>query len=191
MNIFLRKIKEKIDLTKQQEEYLLSIIRTKKYSKNNYFLKPSQICSIIGYIDKGLVRIFNINHLGIETTNWLVTDNELVTEILSFISQEPTQEYIQCIEETTIVYISYQDLQDLYKIIPQMHIYIKLINEDLLVDVKKYILSNIHLSAEEKYEQLFQVRPKLIQKAPLKYIASFLGMTDSTLSRVRRKMLIG
>ncbi len=191
MNIFLRKIKEKIDLTEQQEEYLLSVIRTKKYSKNDYFLKPSQICSIIGYIDKGLVRIFNINPLGIETTNWLVTDNELVTEILSFISQEPTQEYIQCIEETTIVYISYQDLQDLYKIIPQMHIYIKLINEDLLVDVKKYILSNIHLSAEEKYEQLFQVRPKLIQKAPLKYIASFLGMTDSTLSRVRRKMLIG
>ncbi len=131
MNIFLRKIKEKIDLTKQQEKYLLSIIRTKKYSKNNYFLKPSQICSLIGYIDKGLVRIFNINPLGIETTNWLVTDDELVTEILSFISQEPTQEYIQCIEETTIVYISYQDLQDVYKIIPQMHIYIKLISRSL------------------------------------------------------------
>ncbi len=191
MNIFLRKIKEKIDLTKQQEEYLLSIIRTKKYSKNNYFLKPSQICSIIGYIDKGLVRIFNINPRGIETTNWLVTDDELVTEILSFINQEPTQEYIQCIEETTIVYISYQNLQDVCKIIPQMHIYIKLINEDLLVDVKKYILSNIHLSAEEKYKQLLQVHPKLIQKAPLKYIASFLGITDSTLSRVRRKMLMG
>jgi len=190
VNIFLGKIKEKIDLTKQQEEYLLSIIRTKKYSKNDYFLKPTQICSMIGYIDKGLVRIFNINSLGVETTNWLVTDDELVTEILSFISQEPTQEYIQCIEETTIVYVSYQDLQDVYKIIPQMHIYIKLINEDLLVDVKKYILSNIHLSAEEKYEQLLQVRPKLIQKAPLKYIASFLGITDSTLSRVRRKLLI-
>ena len=191
MNIFLRKIKEKIDLTKHQEEYLLSIIKTKKYSKNDYFLKPPQICSLIGYIDKGLVRIFNINPLGVETTNWIVTDDELVTEILSFISQEPTQEYIQCIEETTIVYISYQDLQDVYKIIPQMHIYIKLINEDLLVAVKKYILSNIHLSAEEKYGQLLQVRPKLIQKAPLKYIASFLGITDSTLSRVRRKMLIG
>ena len=190
MNIFLRKIKEKINLTEQQEEYLLSIIRTKKYSKNNFFLRPEQTCSMIGYIDKGLVRIFNINSLGIETTNWLVTDDELITEILSFISQEPTQEYIQCIEETTIVYISYKDLQDVYKIIPEMHIYIKLINEDLLVDVKKYILSNIHLSAEERYEQLLQVRPKLIQKAPLKYIASFLGMTDSTLSRVRRKLLI-
>lgn len=190
MNIFLRKIKEKIDLTKQEEEYLLSIIRTKKYSKNAYFLKPFQTCSLIGYVDKGLVRIFNINSLGIETTNWLVTDDELVTEILSFINQEPTQEYLQCIKETTIVYISYQDLQNVYKIIPKMHIYIKLINEDLLVDVKKYILSNIHLSAEEKYEQLLQVRPKLIQKAPLKHIASFLGITDSTLSRVRRKILI-
>ncbi len=190
MNIFLRKIKEKIDLTKQQEEYLLSIIKTKKYSKNDYFLKPSQVCSMIGYIDKGLVRIFNINSFGVETTNWLVTDDELVTEILSFISQEPTQEYIQCIEKTTIVYIYYKDLQDIYKIIPQMHIYTKLINEDLLVDVKKYILSNIHLSAEERYEQLLQIRPKLIQKVPLKYIASFLGITDSTLSRVRRKLLI-
>ncbi len=190
MNIFLRKIKEKIDLTKHQEEYLLSIIKTKKYSKNDYFLKPSQVCSMIGYIDKGLVRIFNINSFGVETTNWLVTDDELVTEILSFISQEPTQEYIQCIEKTTIVYIYYKDLQDIYKIIPQMHIYTKLINEDLLVDVKKYILSNIHLSAEERYEQLLQIRPKLIQKVPLKYIASFLGITDSTLSRVRRKLLI-
>lgn len=190
MNIFLRKIKEKIDLTNEQEEYLLSIIRTKKYSKNDFFLKPAQTCSMIGYVDKGLVRIFNINPLGNETTNWLVADNEIITEILSFISQEPTQEHIQCIEETEIVYISYQDLQDVYKIIPQMHIYIKLINEDLLVDVKKYILSNIHLSAEERYEQLLQVRPKLVQKAPLKYIASFLGITDSTLSRVRRKMLI-
>ncbi|MFK5879847.1 MAG: Crp/Fnr family transcriptional regulator [Flavobacteriaceae bacterium] len=189
MNIFLSKIKEKINLTKQQEEYLLSIIKTKKYSKNSYFLKPSQICSVIGYIEKGLVRIFNINSLGDETTNWLATDDELVTEILSFINQEPTQEYIQCIEETTIVYITYKDLQDIYEIIPQMHIYTKLINEDLLVNVKKYILSNIHLSAEERYEQLLQFRPKLIQKTPLKHIASFLGITDSTLSRVRRKML--
>lgn len=190
MNIFLQKIKEKIDLTKQQEEYLLSVIKIKKYSKNDYFLKPTQTCSMIGYIDNGLVRIFNINSLGIETTNWLATNEELITEILSFIRQEPTQEYIQCIEETTIVFISYKDLQDIYKIIPKMHIYIKLINEDLLVDVKKYILSNIHLSADERYEQLLQVRPKLIQKAPLKYIASFLGITDSTLSRVRRKLLI-
>ena len=63
--------------------------------------------------------------------------NELITEIFSFIRQEPTQEHIQCIEETTIVYISYQDLQDVYKTIPEMHIYTKLINEDLLVDVKK------------------------------------------------------
>lgn len=190
MNIFLRKIKEKINLSEVQEKYLLSIIRTKKYSKNDFFLRPEQTCSMIGYIDKGLVRIFNINYLGVETTNWLVTDDELITEILSFISQEPTQEHIQCIEETTIVYISYQDLQDAYKIIPEMHIYTKLINEDLLINVKRYILSNIHLSAEERYEQLLQVRPKLIQKAPLKYIASFLGITDSTLSRVRRKMLI-
>jgi len=190
MNIFLRKIKEKIDLTTQQEEYLLSIIRTKKYSKNDFFLKPNQTCSTIGYIDKGLIRIFNINSLGVETTNWLVTDDELITEILSFLNQEPTQEYIQCLEETTIIYISYQDLQDIYKIIPEMHIYAKRINEELLIDIKKYILSNIHLSAEERYEQLLTVRPKLIQKTPLKYIASFLGITDSTLSRVRRRTLI-
>jgi hypothetical protein len=71
-----------------------------------------------------------------------------------------------------------------------MHIYTKLIYEELLVDVKKYILSNIHLSAEERYEQLCKTRPKLIQQAPLKYIASFLGITDSTLSRVRRRVTI-
>ena len=190
MNIFLRKIKEKIDISKQQEEYLLSYIKTKKFLKNDFFLKPGQTCSMIGYVDMGLLRIFNINSFGVETTNWLVTDDDLITEILSFLNQEPTQEHIQCIEETTIVYISYHDLQEIYKIIPEMHIYTKLVNEELLISIKKYILSNIHLSAEERYEQLLKVRPKLIQKTPLKHIASFLGITDSTLSRVRRKITI-
>ncbi|PKH52467.1 hypothetical protein CXF68_17985 [Tenacibaculum sp. Bg11-29] len=189
MNIFIKKIKEKIDLTKSQEKYLSSVIKTKIYLKNDFFIKPTQTCSMIGYIDKGLVRVFNINPLGVETTNWLANDNELLTEIFSFISQEPSLEHIQCIEETTFSYISYQDFQEVYKKIPEMHIYTKLINEDLLIDVKKYILSNIHLSAEERYEQLLKTRPKLIQKTPLKYIASFLGITDSTLSRVRRKIL--
>ncbi len=189
MNILLHQIKSKINLTVLQEKYLLSVIKTKTYSKNDFFIEPGQVCHITGYIEIGLMRVFNINTQGIETTNWLFTDQEYITEIVSFLKQEPTQEYIQCLEETTITYFSYQDLQDIYKVVPEMHIYQKLIHEELLINIKKYILSNIHLSSEERYEQLLKLRPRLIQKAPLKYIASFLGITDSTLSRVRRRVL--
>ncbi|TPN88941.1 Crp/Fnr family transcriptional regulator [Aquimarina algicola] len=189
MNTLLHQIKSKINLTVLQEKYLLSVIKTKTYLKNDFFIEPGQVCHITGYIEKGLMRVFNINTQGIETTNWLLTDQEYITEIVSFLKQEPTQEYIQCLEETTITYFSYQDLQDIYKVVPEMHIYQKLIHEELLINIKKYILSNIHLSSEERYEQLLKLRPRLIQKAPLKYIASFLGITDSTLSRVRRRVL--
>ncbi|WP_420572608.1 Crp/Fnr family transcriptional regulator [Kordia sp.] len=186
----MRKIKEKIVLTRTQEAYLLSKINTIHFKKNDFFITPGETCTQIGYINTGLLRVFNVDSYGNEITNWLITDGELATEILSFLNQEPTQEYIQCIENTTMEYFTYQDLQEIYKIVPEMHECMKLINEELLISIKKYILSNIHLSAEERYEQLLKVRPKLFQKAPLKHIASFLGMTDSTLSRVRRKLLV-
>ncbi|WP_103068119.1 Crp/Fnr family transcriptional regulator [Aquimarina sediminis] len=190
MNLFIQKIKDKIDLTTQEEKHLLSIIRTKTYAKNDFFIEPGSICRKVGYIEKGLMRIYNIDSLSNDTTNWLATDQELITEILSFINQEPAQEYIQCLEETTILYITYKDLHNLYKSIPKMHIYTKLVNQDLIIDIKKYLLSNIHLSAEERYRQLLTVRPSIVKKTPLKYIASFLGITDSTLSRVRRKIVL-
>ncbi len=188
MNIFIENVKKKINLNQSEEKFLNEIIEEKIYLKNDFFIQPGQVCSMIGYIEYGTFRIFNINTKGIEMTNWLSTDNDIITEILSFINEQPSQEYIQCLENTKVQFISFINLQEIYKRIPNFHIFIKLVYEEILVDLKKNIFSNIHMTTIERYKTFSSSKTSLLNKVPLKYIASFLGMTDSTLSRVRKKI---
>jgi len=188
MNIFIENVKNKIKLNKNEELFLNQIIEEKEYLKNDFFIQPGQTCSMIGYIEYGTFRIFNINAKGVEMTNWFSTENDIITEILSFINKQPSQEYIQCLENTKIYFISFDNLQEVYRKIPDFHIFIKLVYEEILVDLKKNIFANIHMTTIDRYNNFSSNRNNLLKKVPLKYIASFLGMTDSTLSRVRRKI---
>ena len=187
MNVFIKKIKEKITISHEEELFLQEIIKEKHYKRNTFFIKPTQVCSKIGFVENGAFRVFNIDVHGTEMTNWLIIDNDIITEIFSFIKQTPSQEYIQSLEDTTIYYITFNDLEMVYKKIPDFHIFIKLTYEDILVDLKQNIFANIHKTATERYETLLATKPQLFQQISLKYIASFLGMTDSTLSRIRNK----
>ncbi len=187
MNVFIQKIKEKIIISVDEELFLEKIIKRKVYKKNSYFIEPNKVCSKLGFISKGAFRVFNIDVNGNEMTNWLSIDNDIITEIFSFIKQTPSQEYIQSLEDTTIYYITFNDLEMVYKKIPDFHIFMKLTYEDILVDLKQNIFANIHKTATERYETLLAKKPQLFQQVSLKYIASFLGMTDSTLSRIRNK----
>ena len=188
MNIFIENVKKKINLTKKEELFLHHIIEEREYLKNDFFIQPSQTCSEIGFIEYGTFRIFNINTKGVEMTNWFLTENDIITEILSFINEQPSQEYIQCLDNAKIHFISFDNLQEVYRKIPDFHIFIKLVYENILVDLKKNIFSNIHMTSIERYENFILNKKNLLQKVSLKHIASFLGMTDSTLSRVRKKI---
>ncbi len=190
MNLFLEKITQKINLDPEETAYLQSIVQHQQYAKHEYFLAKGQICRKIGFIDTGLVRTFNIDRTGQEITNWLTTDGDFITEVMSFLTQSPTLEYLQCLDDTRVVYLSYSDLMDCYQKIPKMESFIRMLYEELIVDIKKYLLANVHRSAEERYEEFIRKYPLLMEKVPLKHIASFLGITDSTLSRLRRKITL-
>ena len=79
MNVFIKKIKEKITISHEEELFLQEIIKEKHYKRNAFFIKPTQVCSKIGFVENGAFRVFNIDVHGTEMTNWLIIDNDIIT----------------------------------------------------------------------------------------------------------------
>lgn len=155
------------------------------FKKNEFILKQGSRANKVWFIKSGLVRKFYLNE-GKEVTVWIHAENEMLTSMHSYFNQKPAQEYIQAIEDTEIISITLENSQALSKY-PQMEFFSKeLINRQFAcIDEfsKKFSL----MSAKEKYESLLEIAPHIIQRAKLAYVASIMGVTQETLSRIRSK----
>jgi CRP-like cAMP-binding protein len=158
----------------------------KRVPKGRHLLKQGQICSQLVYTVEGSFRIYYNDKKGKEITTWLVFNDMLVTEWASFITQQPTKFNIQAVHDSTIAAISHLDLQQLYIDIPKFQEFGRRIAEEVVVGAINRVVSFQYEPADKRYEKLIN-KSEYLQKIPLKYIASFLGVTDTSLSRIRRK----
>ena len=157
------------------------------FHKGRLLLKAGDICDDIYFIKKGVVRGF-ITEGAKDITTWITADNELVSSISVLDSREPAMENMQAIEDCEMIALSYADLQSLYAQFPEFNIVTRKVLQKYYQDaeVRAYIarLTN----AENKYQQFLSRYGHLSNRVPLKYIASFLGITLETLSRVRKRL---
>lgn len=160
--------------------------KLKTILKNGYLIKPGQISNELTFILKGGFLVYNNSHEGTQIVSWIALEDNFISEFVSFFSRSPTPEYIQAIEDTEILTISYDDLHNLYKENSTWQEFGRVLAEKTLIHIKHYVLSLIRENAEERYEKLVREQPEIIKRVPLKYIASYLGVTDSSLSRIRR-----
>jgi CRP-like cAMP-binding protein len=157
------------------------------FQKGKLLLKAGDICEDIYFIKKGVVRGF-INEGAKDITTWITADNELVTSITSLDSKEPSSENMQAIEDCDMLALSFNDLQNLYTQFPEFNVVTRKLLQKYYQDAEGRAFIARLTNAENKY-QLFLTRyGHLSNRVPLKYIASFLGMTLETLSRVRKRL---
>lgn len=171
---------------KRVEIYLQKNMYCCEVKKNDFLVKSGEICDSIYFIKKGVLRGF-ITEEGKEITTWLTIENEVVSTITGFLLQTPTMENIQAIEDCELLAIKFEDLTRLYMKYPSFNIVGRKITEQyyMYAEQRAYI-TRLH-DAERKYELLTQLYAHFLNRIPLKYIASFLGITIETLSRVRAK----
>jgi CRP-like cAMP-binding protein len=154
--------------------------------KNGYILKANQVCSKVWFLNRGMVRKFYLDPWGNEVTIWIHFENEMITSLNSFFNQKPSTENIQACEKSELISISYSNSNMLSKY-PQMEAFTRrhLQQQFACIDEvsKKFSL----LDAKGKYEMLSQIAPELIKRAKLGHIASIMGVTPETLSRIRTK----
>lgn len=161
--------------------------RLKKTGRNELLLSAGEVCPYIYFVNSGCLRIYMMDVNGKESTRFLVTEGRFGTAFPSFTLQEPSLAYIQSIEPTEALYINHKDFKALLDEVPGWErVYRINLERDYIASIKR-IESLITMDATQRYRQLMETNPTLIQRLPNKIIAEYLGISQETLSRLKSK----
>jgi CRP-like cAMP-binding protein len=157
------------------------------FLKNDYFLKEGNISNDYLFLADGVMRAFTFDTDGNEVTTYFYTKNRVVFEASSFFMHTVSTENIQALTVCTGYSITFEKLNMLFHSIPEFREFGRAMLVREFVAFKQRTLAMINKSAEERYENLLHVEKEIFKYAQLKYIASYLGITDTSLSRIRRE----
>lgn len=173
-------------LSKEEELALIEIIKIQTFPQNKIIVKEGFISDKVYFLFNGAVRTFHCPD-GIEKTIWFTFENNFITSFYSFISGNPSNVNIESIEACECMVIQKRDLFRLIEKYDSINTIYRKVLEQTIVDQEKY-LQNDYGDAKERYSNLVSNFPHYIQRIPLNYIASFLGINQSTLSRIRKNV---
>lgn len=174
-------------LHEDAEEHLKKIIQPVSFKKGKLLLKAGELCDYVYFIKKGVARGF-IKDGNKDITTWITAENEMVTSISSLDCREPNEENMQAVETCEMFAITYNDLEKLYILFPEFNIVTRKLLQKYYKDAEGRAFISRLTNAEKKYRHFLKHHSGLVNRVPLKYIASFLGITLETLSRVRKKI---
>ncbi len=158
------------------------------YAKNEILLRENEISDAYYFLESGIIRSYAINPEGNEISTNFYSTGDFVFEVQSFFLRKVSQEYLQCITAVNMASISFETMNKLFHEHPQFREFGRSMLVRGFANLKERMLSHITQSAESRYLQLLQQKPEMIEQVPLKYIASFLGITDTSLSRIRKEI---
>jgi CRP/FNR family transcriptional regulator, anaerobic regulatory protein len=164
--------------------HLTRVVKAKEIRARQFILTPGQVNQDIHFIKKGLLWCYYLKNEK-EVTSWLMKEGDAIVSIDSFYGQVPGYEYIQALEDSELYYISYTELEEIYHSYPEFNFIGRVLTVKYLQLWSSRQFGMVMSSAEERYAYLLEKQPELVLRAPLKCLASYLGMTEGTLSRIR------
>lgn len=187
MERLIQTIKSFIRLSAAEEQQVAVLFKEKQFSKGEYFLQEGGVCKHVGFIQEGLVRYF-INKNGQELTGEFGKEGEFVCNYASFLDHSVSDESIQCLEDTRLLVISFEDLQVFYNTIAEGNKFGRLVAEAMFVYAKRKIASMYSDPPETRYLQFLHRYPDIQQRIPQYYISSYVGVKPPSLSRIRKRL---
>lgn len=165
----------------------LMALKKKAIAKGDYLMKAGQVCDFVAFINKGHFRSFCMIN-GTEETYNFSFDGNFITDYPSFLTQQPSIETHQALEDVEVLMLSYADMQRIYKEFPSWEKFGRLIAEFILMGMAERNRSMLFMSPEKRYLSLMKTRPKVLANIPQHYIASYLGIQPESLSRIRKRL---
>lgn len=171
--------------TELAEKIELSI-KERIYKKNEYLLKEGEVCRYIWFIKKGLTRCYYTNGIS-EVCSWFMKEGDMIISVESFFQQRPGLESIQALEDCEVSSLKYEDLQYMYKNFPEMNYIGRVLTEKYYTLSEQRLYSLRMHRSKQRYDYLLENFSELVQRIPVKYLASYLGVSRETLSRSRNR----
>ncbi|HTE08569.1 MAG TPA: Crp/Fnr family transcriptional regulator [Flavitalea sp.] len=184
MNAFFETASKLIRLTPETRTALSLILHPMELPKGHILVKENSICNYLWFIEKGLTRTY-YNKEGKDVTDWISTENNYCCSIISFITRRPDRRGIELLEDSILWSMHYNDLEKLYESSHQVERFGRLLLSQGLIQVQQRFDDLHFATAAERYQKMILEHPSIIQRVPLGMIASYLGITQETLSRIR------
>ena len=187
--VFFEKLNEKIQLTIEEQESIEPYLTPKKLRKKQYLLQEGDVCKYIAFVEKGALRSYTIDEKGVERILQFALEGSTISDLYSFLTGEPATYTIDALEDSELVLISKASHEQLLRNLPKYETWMRLQITAAYIAMQRRLTSIISLSLEERYAAFTSLFPHIVQRVPQHMIASYMGLTPETLSRVRKKMI--
>lgn len=168
--------------------FIASHFKSTQLQKGDYYLRTGQEAHQLSFVSDGLLRIY-VQQNDKDITQWISNKGSFITDLSSFVFDVPARWNIQALTDTQLYTIEKKQYRQLGIDLPKWHALEKLFIAKCFAMLEDRIFSHLSLSAEERYHFFYQQNKTLFNQVPLQYIASMLGMTPETFSRIRKKAL--
>ena len=190
-NELIRSFFNQFELLSEAEIDQIAIQTTfRKIKKGEYFIIEGNVSKEVAFVKEGFFRHFIRDISGEEKTYCLTFPNQMIAAYSSFISGDETKEYIQAITNSEVIILSKTSLENIFKDDTNWLKFSKLITENEYIELEKRIFSLLNDSAKKRYLDLLENKPQFVQQIPLKYLSSYLGVSQRHLSRLRREIIL-
>lgn len=175
------------DLTENDETIIRSAFEPFSIKKKKDLLVTGQVCDYLYFINKGCLRSFYIDSKGAEHIYQIRMDNSWISDLRSFFSKSPSNYNIEALEDSSLLRISNEGFEQLLIDIPRLERYFRILFQKAYVNTLNRLNSTMWETAIDRYNEMLREHPEIFQRVPLIYIASYLGITPESLSRIRKQ----
>jgi CRP-like cAMP-binding protein len=185
---FFQKFNEKVNLSKEEEELIKQYLTPKKLRKKQYLLQEGDVCKYVAFVENGALKAYVVDDAGTESIVQFALEGWIISDLYSFLTGEPATYNIDAFEDAELVLISKAAHESLLQILPKYETFIRLQITGAYIALQRRLTSIISQPLEERYRNFLSLYPQIAQRVPQHMIASYMGLTPETLSRVRRRM---
>lgn len=186
MSELKKHIIETFGFTESEFQQIKNFFKPKKFLKGEYFLKEGQFVRQMGFVERGILREFlQVNEK--EITKWFSTSGYFAVDLSGFLFDQKSKVNYQSMTDVELLTISKENYNNISTRVPRWDKLEKMFLAKCFTVLENRVIAHLALSAEERYHQLFAGNPTLFNEVPLNQIASMLGMSAETLSRIRKK----
>jgi CRP-like cAMP-binding protein len=189
MALILENIGQHVELSKQEQDLFLSKTEIQQYKARTILVNSGAVCKYSYFVNSGILRSFNINDNIVEHVLSFACQGWWIGDMYSLLSQKPGNLFIEVLEDAEVVLLSKENQEQLYKEIPKLERFFRILTENSLVANQERLMDNLSLTAEERFEKFCKKYPTLLQKVAQKQVASYLGVTPEFYSKMKSRLL--
>ena len=185
----LENIAVHVSLTPDEQARFLSLVETRKYKAKTILLNAGEVCDHSYFVKSGILRSFTINDNIVEHVLNFACAGWWISDLFSLISRQPGELFIEVNDDAEVVLLSRENQDRLYREIPKLERFFRILVENALVAHQQRIMDNLRLPADARFDKFCKKFPGLVNQVPQKQIASFIGVTPEFFSKMKAEML--